>query len=157
MKKTEKFANSRQVIVYIAERFPKCFTLGSEVRPLKIGIFQDLSVRLADDPKVSKTQLRGALRQYTSSWRYLSGAKVGAIRVDLDGKDCGKLEEDHIEHAKTSLAESKARASERRKDKAIKQGDKEVNGKVNKTPKSNESTDNQTKYQPSKGKNTKLK
>ncbi len=35
---------------------------------------------------LSKTQLRSALRLYTSSWRYLYGVKPGATRVDLDGK-----------------------------------------------------------------------
>jgi ProP effector len=89
-------------------------------KPLKIGIFQDLADRLSEDPKVSKTQLRAALRQYTSSWRYLHGAKPGAVRVDLDGNECGALEEEHVEHAKTALAESKARVQARRKEKAEK-------------------------------------
>ncbi|GLQ70751.1 RNA chaperone ProQ [Vibrio penaeicida] len=120
MENTEKLKNSKEVIAYIAECFPKCFTLEGEAKPLKIGIFQDLADRLSDDPKVSKTQLRAALRQYTSSWRYLHGAKPGAIRVDLDGNEAGALEEEHIEHAKTALAESKARVQARRKEKAEK-------------------------------------
>lgn len=120
MENTEKLKNSKEVIAYIAECFPKCFTLDGEAKPLKIGIFQDLADRLSDDPKVSKTQLRAALRQYTSSWRYLHGAKPGAIRVDLDGNEAGALEEEHIEHAKTALAESKARVQARRKEKAEK-------------------------------------
>ncbi|MFC3023959.1 RNA chaperone ProQ [Vibrio zhugei] len=116
MENTEKLKNSKEVIAYIAECFPKCFTLEGEAKPLKIGIFQDLAERLSDDSKVSKTQLRAALRQYTSSWRYLHGVKPGAVRVDLDGNDCGELEEQHIEHAKTALAESKARVDARRKE-----------------------------------------
>ncbi|MEZ9527170.1 RNA chaperone ProQ [Enterovibrio norvegicus] len=156
MENTEKLANSKQVIAYIAERFPNCFTLEGEARPLKIGIFQDLSERLADDPRVSKTQLRAALRQYTSSWRYLYGAKEGAVRVDLDGSDCGALEQEHIEHAQTALAESKARAAERRKEQAAKQGDKKSNARDKKAPKANKSTANQAKSRPAKAKNTKL-
>ncbi|BDU37113.1 RNA chaperone ProQ [Vibrio nigripulchritudo] len=120
MENTEKLKNSKEVIAYIAECFPKCFTLEGEAKPLKIGIFQDLADRLSEDPKVSKTQLRAALRQYTSSWRYLHGAKPGAVRVDLDGNECGALEEEHVEHAKTALAESKARVQARRKEKAEK-------------------------------------
>ena len=100
MENTEKLKNSKEVIVYIAERFPLCFTLEGEAKPLKIGIFQDLAERLSDDEKVSKTQLRAALRQYTSSWRYLHGVKLGAERVDLDGNTCGELEAEHVEHAK---------------------------------------------------------
>ncbi|USD66524.1 RNA chaperone ProQ [Vibrio sp. SCSIO 43136] len=118
MENTEKLKNSKEVIAYIAECFPKCFTLEGEAKPLKIGIFQDLAERLSEDEKVSKTQLRAALRQYTSSWRYLHGVKPGAVRVDLDGNECGVLEEEHVEHAKTALAESKARVQARRKEKA---------------------------------------
>ncbi|NUW67365.1 RNA chaperone ProQ [Vibrio coralliilyticus] len=120
MENTEKLKNSKEVIAYIAECFPKCFTLEGEAKPLKIGIFQDLAERLSDDPKVSKTQLRAALRQYTSSWRYLHGVKAGATRVDLDGNSAGDLEEEHVEHAKTALAESKAKVQARRKEQAQK-------------------------------------
>lgn len=120
MENTEKLKNSKEIIAYIAECFPKCFTVEGEAKPLKIGIFQDLAERLKDDEKVSKTQLRAALRQYTSSWRYLHGVKPGAVRVDLDGNDCGVLEEEHVEHAKATLAESKAKVAERRKEQAQK-------------------------------------
>ena len=120
MENTEKLKNSKEVIAYVAECFPKCFTLEGEAKPLKIGIFQDLAERLSDDPKVSKTQLRAALRQYTSSWRYLHGVKPGAQRVDLDGNPAGELDEEHVEHAKTTLAESKAKVQARRKEQAQK-------------------------------------
>ncbi|GAM64662.1 influences osmotic activation of compatible solute proP [Vibrio ishigakensis] len=108
------------MIAYIAECFPKCFTLEGEAKPLKIGIFQDLAERLNEDEKVSKTQLRQALRQYTSSWRYLHGVKPGAVRVDLDGNECGELEQEHVDHAQQALAESKARVAARRKEQADK-------------------------------------
>ncbi|AEH33269.1 RNA chaperone ProQ [Vibrio anguillarum] len=120
MENTEKLKNSKEVIAYIAECFPKCFTLEGEAKPLKIGIFQDLAERLNEDSKVSKTQLRAALRQYTSSWRYLHGVKLGATRVDLDGNPCGELEEEHVEHAQAALAESKARVQARRKEQGQK-------------------------------------
>ncbi|MGF1909620.1 RNA chaperone ProQ [Vibrio kasasachensis] len=120
MENTEKLKNSKEVIAYIAECFPKCFTLEGEAQPLKIGIFQDLADRLSDDAKVSKTQLRAALRQYTSSWRYLHGVKPGAVRVDLDGNPCGELDEEHVEHAKTALEESKAKVQARRKEQVKK-------------------------------------
>lgn len=120
MENTEKLKNSKEVIAYIAECFPNCFTLEGEAKPLKIGIFQDLAQRLNEDPKVSKTQLRAALRQYTSSWRYLHGVKAGTVRVDLDGNACGELEQQHVDHAQAALAESKARVDARRKEQAKK-------------------------------------
>ncbi|MGF1687867.1 RNA chaperone ProQ [Photobacterium japonica] len=119
MENSEKLTNSKEVIAYIAERFPNCFTVEGEAKPLKIGIFQDLAERLNEDLKVSKTQLRTALRQYTSSWRYLHGVKAGANRVDLDGNECGVLEQEHVDHAKQALEESKAKVRTRRKEQAV--------------------------------------
>ncbi|MDO2948531.1 RNA chaperone ProQ [Aeromonas simiae] len=109
MENTEKLKNSKEVIAYLVEKFPACFIAEGEAKPLKIGIFQDLAERLTDDPKVSKTLLRSALRQYTSSWRYLHGLKAGMARVDLDGNPGELLTEEHIEHAKQALKESKDR------------------------------------------------
>lgn len=63
---------------------------------------------------LSKTQLRSALRLYTSSWRYLYGIKAGATRVDLDGNPCGVLDEQHVEHARKQLEDAKARVQAQR-------------------------------------------
>lgn len=115
---SEKLPTSKAVIAYLAEQFPQCFIIEGEAKPLKIGIFDDLAERLADDPKVSKTRLRGALRQYTNSWRYLRCVTADAERVDLDGVAAGKVEKDHADHAAEALAESKAKAAEKRKQQA---------------------------------------
>ncbi|NJI21752.1 RNA chaperone ProQ [Aeromonas veronii] len=109
MENTEKLKNSKEIVAYLVEKFPACFVAEGEAKPLKIGIFQDLAERLADDARVSKTMLRSALRQYTSSWRYLHGLKAGQARVDLDGNPGDLLTEEHIEHAKQALKESKER------------------------------------------------
>lgn len=81
---------------------------------LKVGIFQDLVERVGGEMNLSKTQLRAALRLYTSSWRYLYGVKPGAVRVDLDGNPCGELEEQHVAHARQQLEEAKARVQAQR-------------------------------------------
>lgn len=106
----QKLSNSKAVIAYLAECFPKCFTIKGDALPLKIGIFDDLSERLKDDGKVSKTRLRTALRQYTNSWRYLRVIKAGHQRVDLDGAEAGVIEAEHEQHAQETLVESKAKA-----------------------------------------------
>ena len=98
--------------------------------------FKNLAERLTDDEKVSKTQLRAALRQYTSSWRYLHGVKLGATRVDLDGNPSGELEAEHVEHAQATLAESKARVQARRKEQADKnREERAAKAKAKATPK----------------------
>lgn len=100
MENQPKLNSSKEVIAFLAERFPLCFSAEGEARPLKIGIFQDLVERVQGEENLSKTQLRSALRLYTSSWRYLYGVKVGAQRVDLDGNPCGELEQQHVDHAR---------------------------------------------------------
>lgn len=118
MENTAKLSTSKDVIAYLVEKFPACFTVEGEPRPLKIGIFEDLAARLADDERVSKTRLRSALRQYTGAWRYLRCVTEGAQRVDLDGADAGLIEAEHAEHALQQLQESQARAKEQRQARA---------------------------------------
>ncbi|HDL6963750.1 TPA: RNA chaperone ProQ [Yersinia enterocolitica] len=120
MENQPKLNSSKEVIAFLAERFPRCFTAEGEARPLKIGIFQDLVERVQGEENLSKTQLRSALRLYTSSWRYLYGVKVGAERVDLDGNPCGVLEEQHVEHARKQLEEAKARVQAQRAEQQAK-------------------------------------
>lgn len=115
---SQKLTNTKDIIAYLAEKFPLCFILEGEAKPLKIGLFQDLADVLQDDERVSKTQLRQALRQYTSNWRYLHGCREGAVRVDLQGNPAGVLEAEHVAHAAQQLAEAKARVAEKRKAEA---------------------------------------
>ena len=106
MESTEKFANSKEVIAFLAETFPNCFSTEGEARPLKIGIFQDLAARLENEERVSKTLLRSTLRHYTNSWRYLHSIKEGAYRVDLDGNQDAQIEQEHADHAKRKQLKS---------------------------------------------------
>ncbi|MGV3344407.1 RNA chaperone ProQ [Enterobacteriaceae bacterium LUAb1] len=117
MENQPKLNSSKEIIAWLVERFPHCFVAEGEARPLKIGIFQEIVARIQDDNHLSKTQLRSALRLYTSSWRYLHGIKAGASRVDLDGNACGELDEQHIEHARKQLEEAKARVQAQRQAK----------------------------------------
>lgn len=120
MENQPKLNSSKEVIAFLAERFPQCFSAEGEARPLKIGIFQDLVARVEGEMNLSKTQLRSALRLYTSSWRYLHGIKAGATRVDLDGNPCGELDEQHVEHARQQLEEAKARVQAQRAEQQAK-------------------------------------
>jgi ProP effector len=101
-----KRISTKDIIAYLTEKFPECFSVKGQVKPLKVGIFQDLSEKLAEDETVSKTRLRQALRHYTSSWRYLKAIKVGTFRVDIDGKDVAKIDEEQANYASKTLKES---------------------------------------------------
>lgn len=114
MNDVTKLTTSKDILAYLAEQFPACFVLTGTAHPLKIGIFDDLAARLADDPKVSKTRLRSAVRHYTNSWRYLRCIKAGAERLDLDGQAAGLVEASHAEHAQQQLAEAKAQLADKK-------------------------------------------
>ncbi|MCK7458605.1 RNA chaperone ProQ [Idiomarina aminovorans] len=115
MSEPEKLTKSKDVIAYLTEQFPQCFSVKGDAKPLKIGVFEDLAKRLEGDEKVSKTRLRTALRHYTNSWRYLYSVKVGVQRVDLDGHDVEAVTEEHQQHAQETLKESKAKVAEKNK------------------------------------------
>ena len=145
MESTEKLTDTNAILAYLYETFPLCFIAEGETKPLKIGLFQDLAERLADDSKVSKTQLRIALRRYTSSWRYLKCVKAGAQRIDLDGNACGELEQEHVDHAAATLKESQdkakaKRAAQAKSNPAAKTAKKPVKKPVAKRPKSAQSS-----------------
>jgi ProP effector len=138
-----KLKDVKQIIVYLAKEFPNCFTSEGEAKPLKIGIFKELAERVEPEGVVSRTQLRQALRRYTSSWRYLKSIAKGGVRIDLDGKPGDKVEQDHIDHAAKALEESKAKFEASRKtlkDKKIyKKSQKETGENSSKQTKFNNS------------------
>jgi len=101
-----KRTSTKDIIAYLTEKFPECFSIKGPVKPLKIGIFQDLAEKLNEDETVSKTRLRQALRHYTSSWRYLKVIKVGTSRVDVDGKAVAEIDEEQAAYAAKTLKES---------------------------------------------------
>ena len=99
--------NVKEIVALLSEQFPLCFTLSGEAKPLKVGIFQDLVERLKDNPLLSKTQLRQALRVYTSSWRYLDAVKEGVARIDLDGTAGDLIDAQQAEHARVGTRQSR--------------------------------------------------
>ncbi|MEN2906847.1 RNA chaperone ProQ [Mannheimia haemolytica] len=106
--------STKEVIAYLAEKFPLCFTLEGEVKPLKVGLFQELAEALKDDEKISKTLLRQVLRNYTNSWRYLAASQANVARVGLQGEEVGVVTEDEATHAAEALAAAKAVVAERK-------------------------------------------
>lgn len=105
---------TKETIIYLAEKFPLCFTVEGQVKPLKVGLFQELAQATSDDEKVSKTLLRQALRSYTMGWRYLAACTTDAVRVGLNGEPAGIVDATQAEHAAQALAEAKAAYTERR-------------------------------------------
>ena len=89
---------ARALLVQLAEWHPQLF--GDAPAPLKRGIFQDLA---AAHPDVPHTALRAALRQHTSSTRYLKALADGGARLGLDGQESEAVAPEHIWQALAAL------------------------------------------------------
>ncbi|SET11451.1 RNA chaperone ProQ [Thalassotalea agarivorans] len=111
-----KKVTTKEIISYLAEKFPACFSVEGPAKPLKVGIFQDLAEQLAEDEQVSKTRLRQALRHYTSSWRYLKSVKAGAFRVDLAGEQVAEIDKEQADYAAKTLKESQEKFGNKKSD-----------------------------------------
>tara|TARA_B110000240_G_C13285077_1_gene361768 strand:+ start:31 stop:702 length:672 start_codon:yes stop_codon:yes gene_type:complete len=134
-----KRISSKEIIAYLNEKFPECFSIEGVAKPLKIGIFQELATKLAEDEKVSKTRLRQALRHYTSSWRYLKSIKSGGFRIDLAGENAEVIDDAQAEYALKTLKESQEKfgnkkPTDKNNQKQYKGTDKVPNKNSNKEP-----------------------
>lgn len=123
----------KQIMDYLFKKYPNCFIAEGEAKPLKVGIFQDLIQDVGND-HFSKTQLRQALRMYTSNLRYLYGCREGAERVDLEGNSVGTLEKEHVDHAQQRIKQIKEKLALNKAEK--------VNKKVSSIKKSNSKNKN---------------
>ncbi|MCP0913437.1 MULTISPECIES: ProQ/FINO family protein [Legionella] len=79
-----------KTIDWLIEHFPAAFfKKANQVRPLKIGIFDDIIdfYERLDAPPFSKKTLREALNYYSASPAYLNCQKENTARVDLFGNE----------------------------------------------------------------------
>ena len=117
--KKERALRAREFLETLKERYPHCFTSDrNTLRPLTIGIQQDLRRQLADDPESSDTPgwlVRQALALYTRSPAYLEATIERRPRIHLDGSDAGEIDEQAVTFAQQRREEQKARQAERRK------------------------------------------
>lgn len=101
-----KPSTSKEIIAFLATKFPACFSVEGQAAPLKVGVFQEIAAQLTEEDGVSKTRLRQALRHYTSSWRYLKSIKLGAQRLDLAGEKVAEITQEEADYAAKTLQES---------------------------------------------------
>ncbi len=91
-----------QTIHWLVEHFPAAFfTKAKQVKPLKIGIFDDIIdfYERLDSPPFSKKLLREALNYYSGSPAYLACQKAGTARVDLFGNEIDVVSKDQAQYA----------------------------------------------------------
>ena len=90
------------VIDWLIEHFPNAFFKKSnEVKPLKLGIFEDIIdfYERLDCPPFSKKTLREALNYYSGSPAYLNCQKPQSARVDIYGNEVDIVTEEQAKYA----------------------------------------------------------
>jgi ProP effector len=93
--------NVEATIAELVKAFPAAFTPdSSQVRPLKLGIKDDIYAR----SDMSHRRIMAALRSYCSSANYLTACTEGAVRVDLAGESAGSVTGVEAEHAVQAIA-----------------------------------------------------
>jgi ProP effector len=112
------------MIELLAERLPQAFAVYERRRrPLKVGIHLDILVAL--DGAVTEAELRHALRVYCTNIGYFDRCRIGAVRIDLAGNECGVVTAEQAGHAAEAYGRILAKRA-RRKATARKQSQKAV-------------------------------
>ena len=104
----------RQLLAVLQARFPAAFPADTcAIRPLKIGIYEDLRAEFAGEyePKL----IGRVLAHHTRCFRYLRALSAGGLRVDLEGRPAGEVSLDQASHAAERL---KMRCEEKKRRKA---------------------------------------
>ncbi len=82
--------------------FPACFKEMQEIQPLKIGIKQDLVIRLGGIDTIvlnDKACMVNSLAYYVSSASYHRNMIAGATRIDLDGNPTSLVTEEEAQYS----------------------------------------------------------
>lgn len=82
--------------------FPTCFKEMQAIQPLKIGIKQDLVIRLGSIDNIvlnDKACMVSSLSYYVSSPSYLKNVVEGATRIDLDGNPAGIVSAEEAQYS----------------------------------------------------------
>ncbi|QMT60366.1 MULTISPECIES: ProQ/FinO family protein [unclassified Legionella] len=90
------------VIDWLIEHFPNAFfKKGNQIKPLKIGIFDDIIdfYERLDTPPFSKKAIREALSYYSASPAYLNCQKENAARIDIYGNEVDVVTQEQARYA----------------------------------------------------------
>ncbi len=91
-----------EMLPILVKSFPRAFfPSGRSCRPLRVGIFDDLTAALP--PEIDRARLKLYLGLYTAQPRYLCELKPGAIRIGLNGCAAGRVSTKQAESAAARL------------------------------------------------------
>jgi hypothetical protein len=101
--KAELKRRATALLSVLCGRYPKAFDI-EHPRPLKAGIDRDIAAEMDDTSLAFETDLRNAMRLYTSSPAYLTAMMAeGSQRIDLAGKTVEPVKQPHAGFAKFRL------------------------------------------------------
>ncbi len=124
--KAKNRASNQAALAMLIELYPQTFSR-TNIRPLKIGIQDDL---IADE-KVAKNKIKRALASYVRAPNYFRAMKLDVERIDLTGKDAGKVTESEAEYAKTQLKEFHQRRKDNQRLQEQAKKDQEKQQRIN--------------------------
>lgn len=114
--------HKKAVLATLCKLFPKTFITEGEIRPLKVGIINELLASpLFAQFGASRNMVRRAVRFYATSTQYLNAVKEGAVRIDLDGNDSDTVTAEHEKYAQElikTLAAKREAAEKRQRELA---------------------------------------
>ncbi|KTD07925.1 ProQ/FinO family protein [Legionella jamestowniensis] len=103
--KNQSKKNRNDALSWLATTFPQAFDNTLRIRPLKIGIMDDI-LALADKAAacgISKSKLREAVVIFTRRIDYLTCLKAREMRVDLQGNPVSMVTEEEAEKAAAKI------------------------------------------------------
>ncbi len=92
-------------LLWLAANFPAAFDNSLRIRPLKIGIMDDilLHAEKAAEVDISKSKLREAVVLFTRRLDYLACLKLREMRIDLHGNEAGGVSAEEAEYAAAKI------------------------------------------------------
>lgn len=93
-------------LLWLAKTFPQSFDNTLRIRPLKIGIMNDILAyadKAEEEEGISKSKLREAVVLFTRRIDYLTCLKAREMRIDLEGNSVSQVTEEEAERASTKI------------------------------------------------------
>jgi len=105
--RTEHPLSPEELLEILLEKFPHTFFREPEkIRPVQKYIHK--KIRRVFDGKYTKNEILAALALYTQTIDYCKKIVEGGERIDLEGKSCGEIPQQHIEDAKARVSGKKS-------------------------------------------------
>lgn len=106
--KTQKNKSKKartEALAWLAAYFPAAFDNSLCIRPLKVGIMDDILLHTdkAIEAGISKSKLREAVVLFTRRLDYLTCLKAREMRIDLQGNAVSEVTVEEAEHAAAKI------------------------------------------------------